>query len=117
MRQVKNHTTRLLMLALILSGIAIHTPAFALTLDEARTQGLVGERPDGLIAAVPSTASTDIAALVAEINKARLDSYKQLAAKDGVPVEAVQAIAGEKLMGRARTSGWYVMNSAGQWSR
>ncbi|MBT6960023.1 MAG: DUF1318 domain-containing protein, partial [Rhodospirillaceae bacterium] len=42
---------------------------------------------------------------------------RQLAAKDGAPVEAVKAIAGEKLMGRARENGWYVLNSSGNWSR
>lgn len=117
MPQITNFAKSLVVSAIILGGLGFVSPALATTLDEARAQGLVGERPDGLIAAVPSTATTEIATLVAEINAARLNSYRQLASKDGAPVEAVQAIAGEKLMGKARENGWYVMAPSGTWSR
>lgn len=117
MAQILKFAKSFVVSALVLGGISLASPVLATTLNEARTQGLIGERPDGLVAAVSSTATTDIATLVAEINAARLSRYRQLAAKDGAPVEAVQAIAGEKLMGKARENGWYVMNSSGNWSR
>ncbi|NKB45293.1 MAG: DUF1318 domain-containing protein [Alphaproteobacteria bacterium] len=103
--------------AVVLGGLGLTGPVFATTLTEARSQGLIGERPDGLVAAVSANASTEISALVSEINAARLNSYRQLAAKDGAPIEAVQAIAGEKLMGKARSNGWYVFSTSGNWSR
>jgi uncharacterized protein YdbL (DUF1318 family) len=103
--------------AVLLGGLGLTSPALATTLDEARAQGLVGERPDGLVAAVSSTATPNIATLVAQINAARLSSYRELAAKDRAPIEAVQAIAGEKLMGKARSNGWYVLSPTGTWSR
>ncbi len=107
----------LLAISLFLTCAGLVSPAMALTLDEARTQGLVGERPDGLVGAVSANASTEVAALVAQINAARLDSYRALAARDGAPLPAVQAIAGEKLLERARQSGWYTMDANGNWSR
>ena len=91
--------------------------AWAITLSDARTQGFVGERPDGLIGAVSSNASSEVVSLVSTVNAARLDSYRGVAEKDGAPLQAVQAIAGEKLMQTARQRGWYVMDSSGRWSR
>lgn len=101
----------------VLIGLGIAGPAHAITLDEARDLGLIGERPDGLVAAVSPQVSTEVSALIIEINAARLESYKQLAAKDGAPMQAVQAIAGEKLLQKARQNGWYIMSASGGWSR
>ncbi len=101
----------------VLIGLGIASPAYAVTLDEARDLGLVGERPDGLVAAVSPQVATEVSALIIEINAARLESYKQLAAKDGAPIQAVQAIAGEKLLQRALQNGWYIMSPSGSWSR
>lgn len=107
----------LLAFAIVILGLGVADNAYAITLDEARGQGLVGEKADGLVAPISSNASSEIAALVASINSARLNSYRQLAAKDSAPLEAVQAIAGEKLMGKARENGWYVMDASGRWSK
>ena len=51
--------------------------AWALTLNEARTQGRVGETLNGYLVALQTDAETQ--ALVSEINKARNASYQQLA--------------------------------------
>lgn len=104
-------------LVFVLAFAGFTNSSSAITLDDARAQGLVGERPDGLVGAVSSNAATDVAAMIAEINAARLDSYRRLSSKDGAPLEAVQAIAGEKLMAKARENGWYVMGASGSWSR
>ena len=101
----------------VLIGLGIAGPAYAITLDEVRDLGLVGERPDGLVAAVSPQVATEVSTLIIEVNTARLESYKQLAAKDGAPIQAVQAIAGEKLLQKARQNGWYIMSASGGWSR
>lgn len=102
---------------LVVIMVGFSGPAWSITLDEARTQGFVGEKPDGLVASVSSSPSSDIRALVSEINSARMNSYRQLAAKDGAPIQAIQAIAGEKLTETARQRGWYYMDSGGGWRR
>lgn len=116
MHIVRTYNT-VLALAVVLIGLGVVDQAYAVTLDEARAQGLIGEKPDGLVASVSSNTSSEIAALVASINSARLNSYRQLATKDGAPLEAVQAIAGEKLVSKARENGWYVMDASGRWSK
>lgn len=106
----------LLAMTLILGGASLD-PALALDLDEARQGGLVGERPDGLIGAVAPSPGSDVAALVAQVNAARLESYRQIATKNNTRVDAVQAIAGQRQIEKAKQMGWYTMSADGNWSK
>ena len=62
---------------LILLTLGLCAPAFALTLNEARTEGRVGETLSGYIA--PRSQDRETLALVEQINKARTESYQRLA--------------------------------------
>jgi uncharacterized protein YdbL (DUF1318 family) len=104
---------RFILAALIALTAAL--PAWAIELDAARSQGLVGERADGLIGAIQDNA--DVAALVQSVNAARLADYRGIAEKEGTKLEAVQAIAGTKQIERARANGWYYMDASGAWKR
>jgi uncharacterized protein YdbL (DUF1318 family) len=89
--------------------------AHADSLDSARAAGLVGERPDGYVAAVNPNPPADVQKLVDDINAQRRKVYEQLAGEKGVPVEEVAALAAEKTISQKLQPGWYYMNSAGQW--
>lgn len=88
--------------------------AFALTLNEARTQGRVGETLNGYLVALKQDPQTQ--ALVNEINKARSVSYQQLAESHNLPVDEVAKMAGQKLVERAKP-GEYVQGINGKWLR
>lgn len=107
---------RLIAPLLLAAGLLIAaTPiAHALSLDEAKSEGLVGERPDGLLGVVVDTPETN--RLVTEINAKRLDRYRQLAQEEGVPVNQVQALVGEKVIGQA-APGEYILGASGEWVR
>ncbi|MEY8709291.1 hypothetical protein A9B99_01075 [Mangrovibacter phragmitis] len=92
--------------------LMLSTPVMALTLQQAREQGKVGETFSGYIAARSNDSET--AALVAKINQARAESYRQLAAQNNVPQEDVARLAGSKLVERAK-SGEYVRGVNGLW--
>ncbi|HEY3149592.1 MAG TPA: YdbL family protein [Dongiaceae bacterium] len=89
-------------------------PAMADSLDDARAAGLVGERPDGLVAPVSPTAPADIQSLVQSVNAQRMEKYQQIATQKGVPVEQIGAIAGEKIIGKLKP-GLYYMDASGNW--
>lgn len=99
-----------------LSGILLllSMPLQALTLDEARSRGLVGETLNGYVAAV--VADREAQALVDKINAARLESYQQLAERNNLKVDDVARLAGQKLVARAQP-GEYVRGINGQWLR
>ena len=114
-----NRMTRRLALATIaLVGAIAFVPvsAYAQSLDSAKAAGLVGERADGYVGIVDPAAPGGIVAMVQNINGKRRDKYQSVAAKNGTSLQAVEAIAGDKLVRRAKP-GEYVMDSTGRWHR
>ncbi len=76
---------------------AVASPSFALSLDEAKANGLVGEKPNGYLGAVnPSNAEAQ--ALIKDVNQKRRQAYEDIAKRNGTNVQAVQTLAGEKAM-------------------
>ncbi|EBH0802268.1 DUF1318 domain-containing protein [Salmonella enterica] len=95
--------------------LSLLTPSvWALTRDEARTQGRVGETLNGYLVALKNDAETQ--KLVLDINHARRASYQQLADSNHLPVDEVAKMAGQKLVERARP-GEYVQGINGKWMR
>ncbi|MDI6936829.1 MULTISPECIES: YdbL family protein [unclassified Pantoea] len=88
--------------------------AWALTLDEARQQGRVGETLSGYVAARQQDDET--LALVKRINDGRMQQYQRVAQQNNLSTSEVARIAGEKLVSRAG-SGEYVRGINGQWLR
>ena len=81
--------------------ILVPMAAFALTLDEARQQGLVGEDWTGYVAAVSPNPSKEVQALVTEVNDKRRAVYEKVAretstAKDPVTADDVARSARPK---------------------
>ncbi|NYZ12163.1 YdbL family protein [Azospirillum sp. RWY-5-1] len=102
--------------AALLTVAALPTlPALAQDeLANAKQAGHVGERPDGLVGAVPG-APASAAALAERVNAARLARYGEMAKANGTSLQAVQAIAGKELIGRT-PAGQYVFAN-GAWVR
>lgn len=88
--------------------------AWALTLDEARQQGRVGETLSGYVAARQQDDETLV--LVKRINEGRMQQYQRVAQQNNLSASEVARIAGEKLVNRAG-SGEYVRGINGQWLR
>ncbi len=88
--------------------------AFALTVEQAKQQGRVGETLSGYLAPVKKDAET--LALVEQINIARSERYQEVAQKNHISTEDVARLAGQKLVNRA-ASGEYVRGINGQWMR
>ncbi len=86
-----------LLLCAFLVGL-VSSNVMALTLDEARTQGRVGETFYGYLVALKTDAETE--KLVADINAERKASYQQLAKQNNVSVDD-----SETRRAKARSSG------------
>ncbi|CZY89325.1 YdbL family protein [Enterobacter hormaechei] len=99
-------------LALMLLALGMNVHAATLTLNDARTQGRVGETLSGYLAPVQHDAET--LALVNRINAARTESYQQLADSNNLPVDEVAKMAGQKLVARAQPRE-YVKGINGKW--
>ncbi|HDS4675526.1 TPA: YdbL family protein [Enterobacter ludwigii] len=99
-------------LALMLLALGMNVQAATLTLNDARTQGRVGETLSGYLAPIKQDAET--LTLVNRINAARTESYQKLADSINLPVDEVAKMAGQKLVARAQP-GEYVKGINGKW--
>ena len=103
-------------LVVALSGGVLSTSADALTLDEARAQGLIGEQSNGYLGLVPGQSNAAAAALVQQINAKRRAAYQSVADDHGTSLGSVEALAGRKLIGRLGAGQWF-QDQGGQWRR
>jgi len=97
-------------LGILSLAVCVAAPVFALDLDQAKRDGLVGETNTGYIAAVKASAEVD--ALVADINKQRKVQYQKIAEKNGISLQAVEARAGLKAIEKT-PAGEFVNTGAG----
>lgn len=101
-----------IIVALFIALIA--APAWALDLQQARSSGLVGEKPDGYIAAVQ--ASPEVNALVASVNAQRQQEYARIAKEKGQTVDVVAKLAAPEIIGKLG-AGQYYQGSDGAWKK
>lgn len=96
--------------------IIVALPAFAMTLDEAKHQGLVGEKTNGYLGSVSGHPNSEVKALIEDINAKRKALYIEKAAKAGVEPKIMEMRTGQRLQQRA-PAGEYIQTQDGQWKR
>jgi len=110
MNNFTNRFIKKLTCALLVSTMAFS--AWAISLDDAKKQGLVGEMPNGYLGVVVDSAETKN--LVASVNTKRKSIYMNLARKNKITMQQVTALAGEKAFAKTQ-SGHFIKNASGQW--
>ena len=101
---------------LLLCCTLMISAGFALTLQEAKTEGLVGELRNGFVGLVVESAPAEVVAMVTDVNQQRRELYQQIARQNGISVEQVAALAFEKAV-EATPSGQYLQDASGAWVR
>lgn len=86
--------------------------SFALSLEEAKAKGLVGEQISGYLGAIGAEAEAQ--ALVQEINSKRRSKYQEIAKQNGTPLSAVESLAGKKAI-ESSAVGSFVQSPQGIW--
>ena len=102
------------MLLIMLAGLGFTTSSWAIDLQAAKSQGLVGEQPNGYLASVKSTPGKDVAALIEAINAARKTEYIKIAKRNNTQLGAVERLAGKKAIEKT-PAGQYVRSASGTW--
>jgi len=101
-------------LALLLGVAGWSSPSWAIGLDDAKRQGLVGEQSNGYIEAVVPNASAEVRVLVADINAKRRQKYEQVAKTNGTSLHVVETLAGKTAIEKT-PPGQYVRSPSGRW--
>ncbi|MFB2754859.1 YdbL family protein [Shewanella xiamenensis] len=99
-----------LLLLLCLSLFSLNV--FAMSLQEAKSQGYLGEQPNGYLGLVQN--NNDAKAVMDEVNNKRRAHYETIAKKNNISAADVAKLAGEKAIA-ATDKGNYVQNAQGKW--
>lgn len=100
----------------LLFTIILPITALALDLDQAKKDGLVGERPDGYLGSVKESPSSDVTALIKDINNKRRAKYQEISRGNGQPLNVVEKLATKKVF-ESLESGEYFLDPAGNWQK
>jgi hypothetical protein len=98
--------------------LSLTSLAYAMNLQQAKSQGYVGEKSDGFIAIIPGNVPADkageVQALVTTINQARLQEYQSIASNNGASLDHVESVANQTLVNMAKP-GDYIQDANGHW--
>ena len=111
---LRNTTRAFIRRACLLLLLALSPIALADALQDAKQAGLVGEQRDGYLGAVAGNASQEIQALIERVNQERKARYEEIAKKNNLSLQQVQALAFEQAL-QATQAGNYVQDSRGAW--
>jgi len=103
-------------LATALFALLLSLPAYAISLDDAKAQGLVGERSSGYLGIVTQSPSADVKKLVSQINNKRKALYQKKAGNAGVSLDVMELRTGQRLQ-EMTPSGQYIQDANGRWVR
>ena len=99
------NTKKKLNIITLVSAVCMSFSAWAISLDEAKNQGLVGEDSSGYLGLVVQNAEAK--AVVDDINAKRKAQYLKLAKKNNLSLSQVEALAAAKTIEKTQ-SGHYV---------
>lgn len=95
----------------LLSAALLSFSAWAISLDDAKNQGLVGEDSSGYLGLVVQSAEAK--AVVDEINAKRKAQYLKLAKKNNLSLAQVEALAAAKTIEKTQAGHFVEVN--GEW--
>jgi uncharacterized protein YdbL (DUF1318 family) len=90
--------------------------AWAIDLQSAKAQGLVGEANTGYLAAVNGSPSADVAALIDEVNRKRKAEFESTAAKTDATLDQVR-LRFYQLAVQRTAPGHYYQDAGGAWRK
>ncbi|MEI6860365.1 MAG: YdbL family protein [Shewanella sp.] len=97
---------------LLTAGLLLSLNTFAISLHDAKSQGMVGEQTNGYLGIVKT--SSDANALAKKVNAKRQTYYHKIASKNGISVDEVAKLAAEKAI-KATKKGLYIQTKRGKW--
>lgn len=108
LKKLLKHSLFLFMVSLI--GVQA---TWADELDDAKAQGLVGEKANGYLGLVVESAPASVKQVVETINSKRKEKYMEVANARNISLAQVEAIAGQKAMEKTKSGHYIEVN--GRW--
>jgi uncharacterized protein YdbL (DUF1318 family) len=94
--------------------LLIMQPAYAIDLQQAKDQGLVGETTSGYLEAVNSP-TPEIKTLIKSINAQRKAKFQEIATSNNTSLETVEKLAGKKAIEKSDAGAYIKLD--GSWQK
>jgi uncharacterized protein YdbL (DUF1318 family) len=107
-------TSLALLTGIFVTVLSIASSASALSLEEAKAKGLVGEKTNGYLGAVNPT-HPGVQTLTNDVNQKRRQAYEDIAKRHHTPIDTVETLAGEKAI--QNTMPGHFVEGSGGWKR
>ncbi|GIU54146.1 MULTISPECIES: YdbL family protein [Shewanella] len=98
----------------LLTGLLMSVNAYAMTLQQAKTQGLVGEQTNGYLGLVVN--NSEAKTLMLQVNNKRKQHYQKIAKKNKLSTADVANRAAKKAIAAADKN-HYIQTAAGKWQQ
>ncbi|PST94216.1 DUF1318 domain-containing protein [Photobacterium sp. NCIMB 13483] len=105
--------------AVLLGGYLLlfnSSTVLAITLQQAKQQGLVGETNTGFIAAIKSSNNADVSRLINSVNSHRQETYQAISQSHDLSLSTVKQRAYHKAIEKTQ-AGHFYQNSHGSWQK
>ncbi len=96
--------------------LLVAMPLQAADLASAKQAGWLGEQSNGYLGLVNPKAPADVKQLMKSVNSKRLQHYKRIASRNGIPLVQVEQMAGRKAIQKS-APGAYIRLASGSWKR
>ncbi|NIB41630.1 YdbL family protein [Pseudomaricurvus alkylphenolicus] len=107
---------RFLQQLILIASIALSPLAWAIDLQSAKSQGLVGETANGYLEVVKPKSAPEIHRLVNDVNGKRRQKYQAIATKNKISLQAVEARAGERAIAKTK-AGQFIKPAGSSWKK
>jgi uncharacterized protein YdbL (DUF1318 family) len=97
-----------------ITALLISISTWAIDIQSAKEQGLIGEQANGYVGIVKS--SPEVEALVSDVNQKRKARYIEISGKTGQPLSAIEKIGGEKAISKTE-SGQFIKPAGSDWTK
>lgn len=102
-------------LMVLITACLFSLSSWALDIDTAKAQGMIGERLDGYLGLVVNNADAEV--LIKSINTQRRQKYREISINRGAELRDIEKLAGAKLVEKAQSEKHYYQNENGKWAR
>ena len=88
----------------------------ALSLQDAKSQGLVGERTDGYVGYVATPPTEEVKSVVKMVNHKRRDKFQETAKNNGISIEDVGILFYQRAVDKTKPNQYY-QDAQGSWTK
>ena|SRR5689334_5082934 len=103
-----------LVVVTVVASFLCTSDVFAMSLEEAKSKGLVGEKPNGYLGVVGQS-GPDVHALTDDVNQKRRQAYEDIAKRNRTQLDSVESLAGQKAI--QNTQPGHFVEGPGGWVR